>query len=104
MPSYRSNVFTLNKLLLTALFLVLPLGKSTLYAQTIPAGNLLDEQLEIQSLVSDSALFSPVNRPLSATAYDDFVAGDRTDPRWWNRRLIEPVRTFGRYGEIGILP
>jgi hypothetical protein len=90
--------------LLTALLLMLQSGVGILCAQTIPAGSLLDEQVEIQSLVSDSALFSPVNRPLSATAYGDFVTGDRNDPRWWNRQLLEPVRSFGSYGEIGILP
>jgi hypothetical protein len=73
-------------------------------SQIIPAGSLLDDQAELQSLINDSVRYSPVNRPLSANSYQTYVTGHKTDPKWWNRNLIRPIQKVGTFGEVGMLP
>lgn len=85
----------------TALVLLLP---GTAKSQTIPTGSLLDEQLKLQLLLSDSATFAGVNRPFSIDSYQSFVKSASSYNPWWSRNLLSRNVSLGKIAEIGMLP
>lgn len=64
-------------------------------AQSLPIGELEDEQLRLQLLLNNPEGISTVNRPFSLKSYDRVMADVSHLPGWWNR----PIRS-----SIGLLP
>lgn len=55
------------------------------YSQSIYSGSLLDEQLQLQSLLNDSLQLSTINKPFSNKSYTEFSELSILDKsKWWN--------------------
>lgn len=66
---------------------LLLVGAATLQlkAQTLPVGELREEQLRIQQLFNDSLSISFSNRPVWKQTYDAYLPDSR-DGAWWNQQ------------------
>jgi hypothetical protein len=74
------------------------------YTQTVPAGNLLDEQLQLNSLLADSLTPALINRPVSLDLYKSVLENNQNLSGWWSRDLF-PKPIFAKQGvRIGLLP
>lgn len=72
---------------------------NTVSAQSVSVGSLADEQLQLQMLLQDSVVISPINRPSPFSAYQKaFSSGTRSN-KWWERSVLRPSDLFS--GEIG---
>ncbi|MDX1640351.1 MAG: capsule assembly Wzi family protein [Balneolaceae bacterium] len=75
------------------------------FAQSIPVGNLLDEQAVLQTLLSDSITVGTVNRPFSAAVYHTLLGNtDQDQSKWWNRNLLTSQFSLGNDVNVGLLP
>ncbi len=87
---------------LALLFLVFgPALNRTLDAQTVPVGDLREEQLRIQQLLNDSLSTSFVNRPVWNRVYDIYMDAAEGRPGWWNRKIAPPEFELGRGFTLG---
>ncbi len=72
-------------------------------SQTISLSSLVNEQIRLNSLLSDSLTFSTVNLPVTNYAYRKHINSDQNQEQWWNRSLtgtkFNPVSNiyFGLY-------
>lgn len=65
--------------------LILPV---TGFSQTIPVGDLMEEQIRIQQLMNDSLSHSFSNRSVWMNTYDDYMDdADQRHSGWWTRKL-----------------
>ncbi|MEX2600435.1 MAG: capsule assembly Wzi family protein [Balneolaceae bacterium] len=77
--------------LLTILALI-PVTAST---QTIPVGDLREEQIRLQQLLNDSLNVSAfTNRPVWNHVYDAYMDPVAGRPGWWNRRIGSTEEEF----------
>lgn len=67
--------------------LLLIICSESALSQSIPAGSLLDNQLEINSLLSDSTTFPLVNRPATIQVYKSILQQNNDRTGWWSRDL-----------------
>lgn len=74
------------------------------FTQTVPAGSLLDEQLQLNSLLADSLSPALINRPVSLDIYRTVIENNQNLSGWWSRDL-SPKPLFSKQGvRIGLLP
>ncbi len=73
------------------------------YTQTISVGSLLDEQVRLNALLSDSLTPAFIDRPVSMDTYRSLVRANN-NTGWWSRDLTaNPL--LSEYGiSIGLLP
>ncbi|MEX0681607.1 MAG: hypothetical protein WD097_09520, partial [Balneolales bacterium] len=88
-------------LAITLLLLTLSGLFTTARSQTIPVGDLREEQLRIQQLLNDSLSTSFVNRPVWDSVYDRYMDAAVGEPGWWNRKLVNREYNLGRFNEYG---
>lgn len=88
-------------------FFALMLAFQAVQAQTLPVGELREEQLRIQQLFNDSLSNSFSNRPVWKQTYDAYLPEDDANTSWWNRRYdflqqsyLNDAVTFGVYEPV----
>lgn len=74
------------------------------YAQTVPVGSLLDEQLQLNSLLTDSITPALINRPVSLNRYRALIESNQNNNSWWSRDLSPKPYLLKQGVEIGLLP
>src|SRR5690625_76079 len=76
--SARITLFTLLLLLVSA---------EVIFSQTIPVGDLREEQLRIQQLIHGSSHSAMVSRPVWMGTYETYLQRAEPNRYWWNRHL-----------------
>lgn len=74
--------------------LIFILACHTARAQTLPVGELREEQMRIQQLLNDSLSYSFSNRPVWKQTYDASLPEADKNSSWWNRRYDFPQQSF----------
>lgn len=74
------------------------------FSQTIPVGSLLDEQIKLQTLLSDSVILGSVNRPFSSNTYHSVVYNSSTNNSLWNRNLLNSEISLINGLKLGLFP
>ena len=77
-PFKRISLITLLSLFLLPTFLK---------SQSISVGNLMDEQIRIRALLSDTVTVSTVNLPFTHHIYRNYFDPGQNHGQWWNRPL-----------------
>lgn len=74
---------------------------NSIYAQSISVGSLADEQLQLQMLLQDSVVISPINRPSSLSVYQKTFSSESPSIKWWERSVLRSsTLTSGKLGNI----
>ena len=74
-------------------------------SQSLPINHIQDEQIKINSLLSDSLNFSIINRPLPYNYYSQVLSGNSsTKSGWWNRPVYNYEISLAEHFKIGIQP
>lgn len=86
--------------ILAVLFCILSAGRSD--AQTIPVGDIREEQIRLQQLLVDSVSFSFTHRATTFESYARLISRAPADGKWWNQRLLPRRYDLGNGFEWGI--
>lgn len=73
-------------------------------AQFVPVGSFQEEQMQIQRLLADSIVVSPVIRPYSLVQYNKLMSANQSVNGWWNQHYLPSSIEPGIEVELGILP
>lgn len=57
-------------------------------SQTIPVGDIREDQIRLHQLLVDSVSFSFTQRSVTFDSYYRFISRAPADDKWWNQRLI----------------
>ncbi len=81
------------------IWLILPISAT---AQTVPIGDLREDQLRLQQLLNDSLTTSFVHRPVWSRVYDTYMDAAEGRPGWWNRKLEPYEMDLGHGFSFGL--
>lgn len=73
-------------------------------AQFVPVGSFQEEQMQIQRLLADSIVVSPVMRPYSMDQYNRLMSANKAVNGWWNHHYAPSSFESGNGLELGFLP
>lgn len=81
------TTYLILKNLILLLLVLCTLTVHNVQAQSIPVGSFQDQQMRIQSLLSDTVTVTTVNRPFSSDEYYTLLDKNGPGSGWWNRTV-----------------